>query len=63
MSDVEETTAAPEAVEVTDSAPAKTGGKMTVEDALQQVLKNSMVCLKRNGVPCRQLIETKTKKK
>ena len=44
MSDVEDTTAnAPEAVEVTESAPAKTGGKMSVEDALQQVLKNSMV--------------------
>ncbi|CAD6578169.1 MAG: 40S ribosomal protein S12 [Cyphobasidiales sp. Tagirdzhanova-0007] len=44
MSDVEDTTAnAPEAVEVTESAPAKTGGKMSVEDALQQVLKNSMI--------------------
>ena len=45
MSDVEDNaTAAPEAVEVTESAPAKSGGKMTVEDALQTVLKNAMVC-------------------
>lgn len=41
MSDVEDQTAPEAAVEVTD-APA-TGGKLSVEDALKQVLKNAMV--------------------
>jgi len=41
MSDVEDQTAPEAAVEVTD-APA-TGGKLSVEDALKQVLKNAMI--------------------
>merc|ERR1711881_651702 len=43
MSDVEDNTVADApAVEVTESTPAK-GGKMSIEDALQQVLKNAMI--------------------
>lgn len=40
MSDVEAEQSAAPAVEVSD---APKGGKMSVEDALQQVLKNAMV--------------------
>jgi len=47
MSDVEDNTAAPETVEVTESAAPAKGGKLTVSEALEKVLRTA---LRHNGL-------------